>query len=169
MDIPDTYLSIHEECLLFLWACLMGSALGIVFDGFRAFRLVIPHKGWATAGEDVVFVLLWASAIAGFTSVLGNGVLRFYYILGSILGFCLYRCLLGNPVVRLLRRILQLFLRIFRKILHPVVVLVVRIHEKCRCKFVRNAKNDGKLKNIFPFPLIRMGKMLYNGHNRKRK
>lgn len=169
MQIPDTYLTIHEELLLFLWSCLLGGALGILFDGFRALRLIVPHKGWATALEDMVFLLIWAGSIVCFTSVLAKGDLRIYYILGSMLGFALYHCTLGNPVVQILRRILGAIVRLIRICFHPLYVLLVRIHSKCTKKFVRNAKNEGKIKNICAALLIAPQKMLYNKRNKKRK
>jgi len=49
MLIPDTFLTVHEELLLFLGAILLGCILELVFDIFRAFRIIIPHKAAANA------------------------------------------------------------------------------------------------------------------------
>ncbi len=169
MLIPDTFLTIHEETLLFLWSCLLGAALGLLFDAFRALRLIIPHKGWAVALEDVVFLLIWAGAVVCFTSVLAKGDLRIYYLAGNLLGLILYRLTLGNPVVRLLRRILDTVLRLLRWCLRPITGFLVSMYRKYRGKFVRNAKNEKKLKNIHIAPLIAPCKMLYNKRNKMRK
>lgn len=169
MLIPDTFLTVHEETLLFLYSCLLGAALGLLFDVLRAVRLVLPHKTFAAALEDVFFLLFWAGCIAAFTSAFAKGDLRFYYIFGSILGFLLYRFTLGNPVVRLLRRILGGITGLLAWCLRPITALLVRMYRKCRGKFVTNAKNREKFKNIRKAPLIAPRKMLYNKHNRKRK
>ncbi|MBQ8687953.1 MAG: spore cortex biosynthesis protein YabQ [Ruminococcus sp.] len=169
MLIPDTYLTIHEETLLFLYSCLLGAALGMVFDLFRALRTLLPHKGWMTALEDTLFLLFWAGTIAAFTSAFAKGDLRFYYIFGSILGFLLYRATLGNPVVGLLRRILGSITGLLRWCLRPVTALLVRMYRKCRGNFVTTDKIKEKSKNIHAALLIAPRKMLYNRHNRKRK
>ncbi|MBQ8514916.1 MAG: spore cortex biosynthesis protein YabQ [Ruminococcus sp.] len=169
MQIPDTFLTIHEETLLFLASVLLGCGLGILFDLLRTLRILLPHKSWFVALEDVLFLLVWAGAVVSFTSVLAKGDLRMYYILGSSMGFVLYRLLLGNPVTRLLRRIFGWILRLLGWIFRPVTAVLVRIHRKCKNKFVGSAKNLRKDKNIWSALLIAPREMLYNKHKNKGK
>lgn len=169
MIIPDTFLTIHEETVLFLSSVLLGIGMELVFDIFRALRIILPHKTAAAAIEDVLFILIWAGSIAAFTSVLAKGDLRFFCISGSVIGFILCRVLIGNPLVRLLARIMQAVIRVFGWLTLPFRAVGVRIYRKCRLKFVRNAKNHSGRKKNLPAPLIAPFKMLYNIYNRKRK
>jgi hypothetical protein len=163
MLIPDTYLTVHEELLLFFGAVLLGCALEILFDLFRAFRLIIPHKTAATAIEDIIFILIWAGSVVCFTSVFAKGDLRIFYIIGNILGLILWRVTIGNPLVRLLSRLLHNILRLIKWLFSPITRLYVRTYKKCASKFVNNAKNHKRKKN----PLIAVRKMLYNIFNTK--
>lgn len=169
MLIPDTFLTVHEELLLFLGAILLGCILELVFDMFRAFRIIIPHKAAANAIEDIIFILIWSGSIICFTSVFAKGVFRMFYIIGTILGFVLCRVTIGNALVRILSLVSNFLLRIVKWIFSPVVKLCIWIHEKFARKFVNNAKIHSRIKNICSFPLIAVRKMLYNIFNSNRK
>lgn len=169
MIIPDTYLTVHEELILFFASVILGCVLGVVFDIFRAFRIIIPHKTFSAAIEDVLFMLIWAGSIVCFMSVLAKGDFRWYYIFGSTLGFILWRVTAGNPLVRLLSGVLGFIFGMMRRLFTPVKIIFMRVFRKCRHKFVKNAKNDSKGKNIWSAPLIAMRKMLYNICNRMRR
>lgn len=168
MIIPDAYLTVHEELILFLSSAILGSLLGIVFDIFRAFRIIIPHRNFSAAIEDVLFIMIWAGSIVCFMSVLAKGDFRWYYIAGSILGFVLWRVTAGNPLTRLLSEVLGFIFGIIRRIFRPVKKLFMRVFRKCRRKFVKNAKIHIKGKNIWSAPLIAVQKMLYNMFKRKK-
>lgn len=167
MIIPDTFLTVREELLLFFGAVLLGCGMELLFDIFRAVRLIIPHKAAAAAIEDIVFIVLWAGCIICFTTAFAKGDFRVFYIAGSILGFVLWRLLLGNPFVRLLSRILSAVLRLLKWIISPVSKPCMRMYEKCTRKFVKNAKIQKKNKNIWSALLIAPQKMLYNIFNKE--
>lgn len=169
MIIPDTYLTVHEELILFFASAILGCVLGAVFDIFRAFRVIVPHRSAAAAIEDILFMLIWAGSLVCFTSVLAKGDMRIYYIAGSMLGFILWRLTVGNPLVRFLSAVFDRIFGIIGRLLSPVKKLFMRVFRKCRHKFVKNAKNDSKVKNIWSAPLIAVQKMLYNIFKRKRK
>ncbi len=166
MLIPDTFLTVHEETLLFLWSCLLGGALGLCFDFLRTIRLLLPHKVWMTALEDILFLFLWAASLAAFSVALAKGDLRIYYIVGNLLGFLLYRVTLGNPILRIFSRILGAIFGILGKIFRPVGAAVVQLCGKCLGKFVGNAKNQGEEKKIQSSLLIAARQMLYNKHDK---
>ncbi len=169
MIIPDTFLSVHEETVLFLSSVLLGFGMELIFDIFRALRLVIPHKTAAVALEDILFLLIWAGSIAAFTAVLAKGDLRFFCIGGSIIGFIVCRLLIGNPVVKLISSILKIIMKVIAWCIKPFRNIIVSIYTKFRMKFVRNAKTHTKRKNISLAPLIAPFKMLYNIFKSKRK
>lgn len=165
MLIPDTFLTVHEELLLFLGAILLGCVLELVFDIFRAFRIIIPHKAVANAIEDIIFIMIWSGCLICFTSIFAKGVFRIFYIIGSVLGFILCRVTIGNSLVRILSLISNVLLRIIKWIFSPFIKLCTWIHNKFVRKFVNNAKISRRIKNICSFPLIAVQKMLYNIFN----
>lgn len=168
MIIPDTYLTVHEELILLFASAVLGCVLGVVFDIFRALRIIIPHKTFMTAAEDVLFMLIWAGSIVCFVSVFAKGDFRIYYIVGSVIGFILWRVTAGNPLVRLLSAVFGFVFGLFGKIFLPVKRMLMCSFRKCRNKFVKNAKNDRKKKNIWSALLIEVRQMLYNIFNRKK-
>ncbi len=168
MRIPDTFLSVQEETTLFFLSAVMGGALELVWDGVRAFRIAVPHKKTAEAIEDALFLVVWAGCVVCFTSVLAKGDMRFFYIVGSILGFILTRLTIGNPVTRLLSRIIKSIYAFLRWLTSPVSKLVVSVRKKWQKKFVTNAKIAPEKKNIWSALLIAKDKMLYNRSNHKK-
>ena len=102
----ETFFTVPEQTRLLIFAVLLGIPLGVVFDVLRTLRLLLPHGKLAAALEDVAFLLLWAGALLCFSTVLARGEFRGYYVMGSVLGFLLYRCTLGCVTVPLLGRVL---------------------------------------------------------------
>lgn len=168
MKIPDTFLSVQEETTLFFLSAVMGGALELVWDGVRAFRIVVPHKKTAEAIEDAFFLVVWAGCLVSFTSAFAKGDMRVFYIVGNILGFILTRLTIGNPVTRLLSRIVKAIYSFFAWVTSPMRKLVLRIRKKWNEKFVINAKNAPERKNIWSALLIAKYKMLYNISNHKK-
>lgn len=168
MIIPDIFLSVHEELVLFMWSVLLGCAMGAVFDIFRAFRVIIPHRTAAAAIEDVLFCIIWAGALVCFTEVFAKGVFRMFFLAGNIPGFIIWRITIGNPLVKLLSRVLGAVIKALGKVFSLPVKLISRIYRKYRRKFVKNAKIHKSRKNIWSAPLIDKGKMLYNNYNKRR-
>lgn len=168
MIIPDIFLSVHEELVLFLLSVIMGCGLGALFDIFRAFRIIIPHRTAAAAVEDILFCVIWAFSLVCFTNVYAKGQFRMFFIAGNIPGFILWRVTVGNPLARLLSRVIDVIFRILRKVFSVPAKLISRIYRKYRRKFVKNAKIHKSRKNIWSAPLIDKGKMLYNIYNKKR-
>ena len=42
-EIPDTYFTVQEQTTLFLFACLLGLPMGLLFDLFRMLRVLFRH------------------------------------------------------------------------------------------------------------------------------
>lgn len=169
MIIPDTFLSVHEETVLFISSGFLGAVLSIIYSLILSFRAAVPHKIFSAAAEDILFILLWAGALVCFTTVSGSGVFRMFYIAGTLIGFIIGYLTIGKPVVRLLSRVFSFVYAAFRRILSPIHKLTVRMRKNCTSKFVGNAKNKEKGKNIRSALLIVKEKMLYNNNKSERK
>ncbi len=98
--IPGTYTSPGEQLLLFAGACLLGIPWGLLFDSLRLLRRLIPHHPVLVAVEDVLFPVLCAILLLGYTTAFAGSVFRIYYLWGCVLGFVLYECTVGTFVLK---------------------------------------------------------------------
>lgn len=158
----ETFFTVPEQTRLLIFAVLLGIPLGVVFDVLRTLRLLLPHGKLAAALEDVAFLLLWAGALLCFSTVLAQGEFRGYYVMGSVLGFLLYRCTLGCVTVPLLGRVLAGIFGSLRRLFRPLFHGVVRICTPLHRKFGHFAKLFRKASFFSHLPLQRDRKMLYN-------
>lgn len=72
-EIPDTYFTVQEQTTLFLFACLLGLPMGLLFDLFRMLRVLFRHAMVVVAIEDILFCCTCAVTLAAFTSVACRG------------------------------------------------------------------------------------------------
>lgn len=146
-----TFFSVSEQTAFFLLSVVLGAALGIVYDVFRAVRIIFPPaaRSAAVAAEDVLFCLIYGFCIFCYSAAVCGGELRFFMLLGSLLGFTLYILTLGNTVTGILRQAAAAVYEILRKVysllLEPFVNFFKKLCQKVCSVFVRNHKNKQKI------------------------
>ncbi|MBO5264770.1 MAG: spore cortex biosynthesis protein YabQ [Ruminococcus sp.] len=160
--IPETYFTVHEQLTLFGASCLLGAALGVIYDAFRALRIALPHNKILVALEDIAFLLIYSVFIISFTSAAARGEFRIYFVLGSILGFTVYILTVGSAVIKIIRQLFKIFYSVINVILRPFKLIYVLIYKKVIAKFVGSSKNKLKGCRNLKIPLIEHCKMLYN-------
>lgn len=168
--IPETYFSFTEHTLLFFYSCLMGVILGIIYDFFRVFRIVIPHNSILVMLEDIIFSLIYIIFIVSFTSAFARGEFRVFYVFGNLLGFILYFFTLGRIAVLIIRKLILYFKSILLFLLKPFFLLYITLRKKFHGKFVDFYENFLNRIKIPFMLLIEHYKMLYNNsviHERK--
>ncbi len=147
-----------QQAAAFLWAVVLGCALGAVYDWFRIGR-ILWEKGWLTVFlEDLLFSLLAALATAFCFTFTNYGQVRLFLLLGEGLGFFLYRNSVGVLVAKQAR-------------------LAARFLRWCRGIFTRLgrflAKKLKKFMNILKKPFIflkeRCRMLLYSVLRRKHR
>lgn len=169
----ETFFTPSEQAVFFLYSVLLGAGLGVVFDCFRAARILVPHTAFLVAVEDILFAFLWAVALMVFSVEVCRGETRFYYMVGNVLGFVVYMLTVGKVVVKVFHAIakavyaiLHFFWRIF---IRPVQKVVVSICQIIQAVFVRN---HSKLKDFIKRTKLHLKdrqKMLYNRHKNNKK
>lgn len=99
---------LREQLLYCLRFGLLGLGLGVLYDLLRAVRMHFRLRRWGTAALDALFCIL--SLICFLLLMLRgtDGRLRFYLLLGLVLGFFLYRKLVSVWVLRGLLWLLRL-------------------------------------------------------------
>ncbi|MEG0615439.1 MAG: spore cortex biosynthesis protein YabQ [Oscillospiraceae bacterium] len=137
----ETFFTPNEQLSQFVLCIIIGVGLGIFFDFFRVARVLLPHKNFLTAIEDIVFLLIWGVVLLVFSMEIGRGEVRIFFLLGNILGFTLYHFTLGNFVVKLLRKIISTIYRVLQKVFsvvfRPFRKIFALFCQNTRCVFVK--------------------------------
>ena len=168
--IPETYFSFTEHTQIFLMSCAVGVILGIIYDLFRTFRIIVPHNSILVMLEDILFFIIYIIILISFISAFARGQFRVFYILGNILGFILYFFTAGRIAVLIIRKLVYFIKSVLLFLLKPFFLLYITMHKKFQGKFVDFYENFLNRLKIFFLPLIDKYKMLYNNrviHKRK--
>ncbi len=109
-------LYVANQTLVFLYACVLGAVLSILYDVFRLIRITAAMGRAVIIAEDIVFFIIVFAATFVFILSFTEGMIRFYVILGEILGFILCHVTLGALIIKLLGGFIKLIKRILKKI-----------------------------------------------------
>lgn len=169
MNVPETFFSVNEQLVLFGLSCLLGGALGVFFDVFRALRVVLPHNAVLVAAEDFAFLCGYAVVLSAFVSAAARGELRFYYVIGNLLGFVLYIATVGSAVILTIRKLFSLIKAVLSFIIRPVKTLYVFLCKKYGLKFVGTSKVFVKSIKKIEILLLNNSKLLYNKKENKNR
>lgn len=104
---------------LFLCCLLLGGGMGLVYDGMRLVRRILPHGVWAVQIEDGLY---WAAVALGVFEVLlkeNHGEVRFFLLVAVFGGMGLYGTLasplvmgVGEKVLKVIGKLVMLLLTI---------------------------------------------------------
>ena len=113
-----------EESVFMLYALLLGILIVFVYDLLRIFRRVISHNLFWISVEDIVFWGFCASESFLLMYHVSNGTVRWFAVLGALVGMAAYHFTLSPLLVKYVSRILNKLLdglkRILRILLKPV-------------------------------------------------
>ncbi|MGN0602951.1 MAG: spore cortex biosynthesis protein YabQ [Oscillospiraceae bacterium] len=113
----ETFFSVSEQCSLFLLSVILGMGIGVFYDVFRTLRIVFPPaaKKNAVFVEDIVFMVVSGAAVFLYAAVLCRGQVRFFCVVGTLLGFALYIATVGSIIVGIFRSAAGFFARLLPK------------------------------------------------------
>lgn len=103
----ELFLGTGRELQLAVYALITGAAMGAVYEIFRTIRQTISHNRWAVMIEDVIFTLLFGTVYYAFSVELTKGVMRFFVLVGMLLGFGIYLDSLGRLIFGIAKRALK--------------------------------------------------------------
>ncbi len=124
-----TYLvSGSQQIRIFLYALGFGFFIGVLYDLFRALRLMLTNGRKAFIVSDILF-----SLAAGFFTFLFalsrlDGNIRGYVLMGELLGFLIYSVSFGVFFSRLTDRIIRTVYRFFAAIAKPFLYIYGKLH-----------------------------------------
>jgi len=126
MEIPA-----NSDSFLFFASLFLGICIGFYYEIFRFFRLAFPHPAFLTVLEDLCFFLPLIPTLIFFHYALNDGILRWFSLLGCLLGFLLYLQTVGKLLLRcsdgILFCIRWIFKCLFRIFLRPVGIVFKKI------------------------------------------
>lgn len=97
-------ITIREQAVFLLTSCLLGMALGALYDLFRVFRVLFFRGRVAVFFQDLLFWLLCALITFGFLLLQNHGTFRVPGLLAEALGAALYYNTAGRAVERWVKR-----------------------------------------------------------------
>ena len=132
-----------SQGIFFLLTVVLGAAVAFLFDIFRVIRKLKKHKKWSVHLQDAVFWLVTSLIVLYFILNYSDGEIRFFYLLGILLGGCLYFVTISYYIRVVLIRIIKFVLKIIKYVLkviykigYPVIFLAKKLYNSQ--KIMRN-------------------------------
>lgn len=106
-----------NENIFLLHALLMGIFITFAYDLLRIFRRVIPHAAFFVSLEDIAFWIYCGAEVFLLMYHEGDGSLRWFAIMGALVGMLLYKKIISGPFVKYASLVLGKVLEALGKIL----------------------------------------------------
>lgn len=90
----------ENENIFLLYALIMGVFITFVYDLLRIFRRVVPHNRFWVSAEDLGFWGFCAAEVFLLMYRESNGTLRWFAILGALVGMIVYKKTISNILVK---------------------------------------------------------------------
>ncbi len=169
----ETFFTVSDQTWLFLWSCVIGAFLGVVYDFFRVLRIIKKHSLIAVFIEDFIYVTFCFFVIFIYCMEKARGEIRFFIFLGSLLGFAVYIFTAGNFIVNIIRKIVlfikSLLIKIYNKLFKPVIMFFVHKFQKYILETVKYKLKEKK--NLYQKKkhLKQTKNIVYNNHKHIQK
>ena len=90
-----------------LYALIMGVFITFVYDIIRIFRRVLPHGSFLVSLEDIAFWIYCATEVFLLMYHESDGTLRWFAVLGALVGMLTYKKLISGFFVKYVSLVLQ--------------------------------------------------------------
>lgn len=117
-----------NQTYLFIVFTIVGIIIGVLFDIFRILRKSFKTKDIVTYIEDILFWILTGIIILFSMYKFSNGELRFFMIIGIIMGTLMYMITFSRYVIKISVFII--------KIIKTIIVYPVKVVEKILKKII---------------------------------
>lgn len=137
---------IQNQLFSFFIYVIVGILLGFIFDIFRALRKSIKNSTVATNIEDILFVIISFIIITTVVQIISKGELRFYILLGIILGILIYFLSVSKYIITGETWILKSIIKILKSIYN----FFIKFSKKINClilKFLNKVKHKSTKTN----------------------
>lgn len=118
---------VAQQVWLFLYSCLLGAGLGLLYDLFRISRIAFPSPVAVVLVEDILYFGLCAVATFLFIMAQNYGQIRWFILAGELIGWVVYYLTVGVVVIgasRAIIRVIAWMLRLlYRLFIAPFVAI----------------------------------------------
>ena len=158
----DYIQGLSAQTEIFLLALGFGFILGIFYDVFRTFRMIISDSAPFIFLMDILYFLLCTFLVFCFNLTVDGGKIRLYVMLGDLLGWLIYYFSLGEISVRISNAAVSLVRRAAAAIFKPVSGLVKLLKRLLSKNTLFLKKIIRKFKKKAKYDLQKHRGMVYN-------
>jgi len=120
----------------FIWSAIAGLFSGLLYDFFRAARVLLKPKAVTIMIHDIIFLIVLAIVIFVLSFTVGRGELRFFEFIAIFCGFALYRLAFRDSIVKILVALARFLLKVVIIIL-KIIIFPLKIIYKTLIKPIR--------------------------------
>ncbi len=117
------------QFMIFLFSCLLGVALGLLYDIFRLIRMIINLRNIFMFIQDVIYFLVSALITFLFVLVFNKGESRFYILAGEGIGWIIYHLTFGEMIYKCSGKIVVVLKSCINKIYSKTKGVISKIHK----------------------------------------
>ena len=140
----------ENENVFLLYALWMGIFITFVYDILRIFRRVVPHTNFWVSLEDIGFWIYCAAKVFLLMYHESDGTLRWFAVLGALVGMLAYKKLVSPFFVKYVSLVLQKVFRILGKagafLLKPFRLLFRQIRKASNAAAGRATRRKNNIK-----------------------
>lgn len=112
---------IVADTRLFLFSVILGFFFGVYYEVFRFLRIAFFHKKIAVIVEDLIFWIPLPFCFLIFIWAFSDGVIRWFSLFGTLVGFITYLGTFGQIALRFSQRIIKIVRGILRFVYHKTI------------------------------------------------
>ncbi|MDD2972373.1 MAG: spore cortex biosynthesis protein YabQ [Lachnospiraceae bacterium] len=124
--------NIVRETYFLLHAILLGAFITFIYDWLRVIRRVIRHNLFFLSLEDLIFWIICSIQIFLMLYEENNGAIRWFAIIGAMLGMFLYKLLFGRFFVTYTARFLRTIFRLMGRALKFLGRPLKKLYQRSR-------------------------------------
>lgn len=104
--------SLLHQCGIFAYCIFFGVITAIIFDTFRVLRRIVKTGVMITFLEDMLFWIIVAILFFALSLKISNGEIRFFMLIGVILGATAYFLTISSFIIQIAVKIVNVLKRI---------------------------------------------------------
>lgn len=147
-----------EQLSIFVSSLGLGFLLGVLYDILRALRLSVTKSKIAVVIFDILYFVLFGLITFIFILALNKGEIRFYIIIGELIGAIFYYISLGIAVIKITDKLIALLKHFYSFVFKTISVplrLIKKAFSKLFCSsrklFMKTEKKSSKIrKKLLP-------------------
>ncbi len=136
----------ENENIFLFYALLMGIFITFIYDNLRIIRRVIPHGALLVSLEDIVFWIYCGVKVFLLMYHESNGTLRWFAILGALVGMILYKKTVSPFFVKYVSRLFQKILMIIGKIGNIMIKPFILVIKKAKAAHIKRKNKSSRRK-----------------------